>query len=474
MGKRKMRPVFLILAAGMVMFFGCKTLEPLPELPLPLTIPEHFSRIQTGQEPVESWWRSFGSDELNDLIQDALDNSFDLKALKSKIAQARAGVSKEEAALLPDLGFSLGGQARNTRTKKSGTPSTDEGSHSWNSSLSSSYTPDVWGEADAQIQSASLGLRAAEMDLRASTLEVAARVAGTWIDIIAARERQAILARQIQINQTLLELQKLRFANGKANALEVSQQREALAAARSQAPLLEKQERILLNSLAFLSGQTRVDQIRLTANELPDPVPLPRVGIPMDLLSNRPDIQAAGMRLSSSQWEITGARANRLPSFNLTAQALFSSGTLDLLFRNWVATLAGSIAGPIFDGGGRQAEVERTRAVAEEHLNAYARTVAGAILEVEDYLISLEKQEAYIRLLEEELEVARLTLKDAMVQYRNGQSSYLSYLIAWTGIEGLERQLTGERAGYLKEQIGLYQALGWESISETEEETRDN
>jgi NodT family efflux transporter outer membrane factor (OMF) lipoprotein len=434
-----------------------------------LTLPDHFSRAQTGREPIEAWWLSFGSDELNDLIRDALDHNFDLKSLKSKIAQARAGVSKQEASLFPDLGFSLGGQAGGIQTKKSGSTSTYEGSHSWNSALNGSYTPDVWGEADAQIQSATLGLRAAELDLRASALGVAAQVAGTWIDIIAARERQAILDRQIRINQTLLELQKLRFANGKANALEVSQQREALAAASSQAPLLEKQERVLLNSLAFLSGRATADQIRLTANELPDPVPLPRVGIPVDLLINRPDIQAAGMRLSSSQWEITGARANRLPSFNLTAQALFSSGTLDLLFHNWVATLAGSIAGPIFDGGFRQAEVERTRAVAEENLNAYARTVARAILEVEDQLISLEKQDAYIRLLEQELEVARLTLKDAMVQYRNGQSSYLSYLVAWTGIEGLERQLTGERATYIKEQIGLYQALGWQAISETEQ-----
>jgi multidrug efflux system outer membrane protein len=452
---------FLMLLMSMVFFTGCTTLEPVGDQPLPLTIPGSFSAQTDGLEPVKSWWLSFDSDELNGLIEDALDNNFDLKTFKTKIAQAKASVSKENAALFPELGFSLGGQKKGTQTQKSIGGSTYDGSHSWDGSLNGSYTADVWGEANAQIESGMSILRAAELDLRASTLDLTAQVAQTWIDIIAARNKKSILDHQIKNNQTLLELQKLRFTHGKANALDVSQQREVLAAASSQVPLLEKQEQLLLNSLAFLSGKTMAEQIQMNTKILPDPVPLPGVGIPSDLLENRPDIQAAKMRLSSAQWEITAARADLLPSFSLTAQALFSSGTLDLLFHNWIATLAGSIAGPIFDGGFRKAEVERVKAVAQEQVNLYARTVAKAIQEVEDSLVSIEKQKVYIRLLEEELNVARLTLKDAMVQYQNGQSTYLSYLVAWTSIQRLESQLVGERASYIKERIGLYRALGW-------------
>lgn len=452
---------FLILLTSMVFFTGCKSFEPAADLPLPLIIPGSFSTDTQGREPVETWWHSFDSDELNGLIRDALDNNFDLNSFKTKIAQAKANVSKENAALFPDLWFSLGGQKSGTQTQKSIGGSTYDGSHSWNGSLSGSYTVDVWGEAAAGIESRMSILRAAELDLRASTLELTAQVAETWIDIIAARNKKSILDHQIKNNQILLELQKLRFTHGKANALDVSQQREVLASASSQVPLLEKQEQLSLNSLAFLSGKTRGAQIQMNTRILPDPVPLPRVGIPSDLLENRPDIQAAKMRLSSAQWEITAAKADLLPSFSLTAQALFSSGTLDLLFNNWIATLAGSIAGPIFDGGFRKAEVERVKAVAEEQINLYVRTVAKAIQEVEDSLISIEKQKDYIRLLEEELDVARLTLKDAMLQYRNGQSTYLSYLVAWTSIQRLEKQLVGERATYIKERIGLYRALGW-------------
>jgi outer membrane protein TolC len=290
---------------------------------------------------------------------------------------------------------------------------------------------------------------------------VTADVVETWIDIISARNKKRILDHQIQINTTLLDLQRLRFVNGKANALDVSQQREALAEAGSQVPLLEKQEQLMLNRLAFLSGKAIANAVVLTSTQMPEPLPLPRVGIPSDLLTNRPDVQAAGMRLSSALWEVTAAKADLLPAFHLTAQALFSSGTLDLLFHNWVATLAGSIAGPILDGGLRRAEVERVKAVVDEQVSEYARTVAHAIFEVEDLLVTIQKQAAYIRLLEEELEVVRLTLKDARVQYQNGKSSYLAYLIAWTSIERLERQLVGERATLIKEQIQLYRSLGW-------------
>ncbi|SDU03571.1 efflux transporter outer membrane subunit [Desulfobacula phenolica] len=463
-----MKSVFFVMLASVVIFSGCKTLKPEPGTLLSLKIPDRFSVDAGDNDSIVTWWFLFESDELTSLINHAVDHNFDLKILKTKVIQAKANLEKEEASFFPELGFSFGGQKKETRVKNTySSPSDYDGSHSWDGSLRGAYNLDVWGQANAGKQVEILSLKAAEQDLKFSTLELTAQIAENWIDIIAARHKKSILGNQIKINNTLLELQTLRFVNGKANALDVSQQREVLAEANSQLPLLEKQEKLLLNNLAFLSGKTDLKPVEMTTKILPDPLPLPKVGIPSDLLENRPDIQAAGMRLSSGQWEITAARADRLPSFDLTAQALFSSGKLDLLFNNWVATLAGSIAGPILDGGLRKAEIKRLKAVADEQLTLYARTVAKAIVEVEDSLVSIDKQAAYIRLLEEELAVARLTLKDAGVQYQNGQSSYLAYLTAWTHIEQLERKLVGERAALIKERIGLYRALGWNPIPGT-------
>lgn len=329
--------------------------------------------------------------------------------------------------------------------------------------MTSSYTLDVWGKLKADSKAVFLEYQASLEDLRSRSLNLSSDIAETWIDIISTREKILLLKKQVESNQTLLKLQKLRFTNGKADALAVSQQTTALAEARSQIPLLEKQERLSLNTLILLTGQTAFKIPEINDKTMPEPIPLPSLGLPSDLLKKRPDIKAALFRLSSSQWEISSAKADLLPSFQLTANALFSSGELDLLFQNWVATLTASILGPIFDGGFQRAEVDRVTAVAKEQLTLYAKTVATAVREVEDSLISLEKQQQYIDLLKEELSVAQLTLIDAQVQYQNGQSSYFEYLNTWTSIEQLERQIVGERATYIKDRIGLHRALGWQA-----------
>ncbi len=468
-----MRYFSTTIVAAMLFLTGCQTFEPNQDNPqkiiLSINIPQTYSKDALGEISVPStqkWWLPLNSDELNTLIERALAHNFDLKNIQAKLAQTRAVLEKEKASFLPNLDYSFGGQRKRTQVK-----STHDGGHSWDASLSGSWKADVWGDQHASQTSKKSDLKAVEKDLAYAKMELASQVAEVWIDIIASRSKKKILVKQVNVNTTLLDLQKLRYTNGKANALDVSQQREALADVRSQGPLLDRQEFILMNTLAFLSGKTSVKNINVKADRFPDTLPLPALGIPSNLLENRPDITAAKDRLLSSQWEVTIARADLLPSLTLTARALFSSGQLDLIFQNWIATLTASIAGPIFDGGSRKAEVARVKAVAQELSNKYAQTVAQAIREVENQLINIETQDRFIRLLDEELRLARLTLKDAQLQYRNGQSSYLSFLIALTRIEQLGRQLEGERATAFKERFRLYRALGFQStgISNTDD-----
>ncbi|MCF8077510.1 MAG: efflux transporter outer membrane subunit [Desulfotignum sp.] len=454
----------LIILILTVLAPGCKTFEPESDPGITLMLPTAFSIDPKGVQTIEKWWTAFGSEELNTLIETALENNFDIQTLQARVLQAKAAVDKETAGFFPTLDFSLGGSKQGTQTKSTASASSNyDGDHSFDTSLTSSYTLDVWGKLKADSKAVFLEYQASLEDLRSRSLNLSSDIAETWIDIISTREKILLLKKQVESNQTLLQLQKLRFTNGKADALAVSQQTTALAEARSQIPLLEKQERLSLNTLILLTGQTAFKIPEVNDQTMPEPIPLPSLGLPSDLLKKRPDIKAALFRLFSSQWEISSAKADLLPSFQLTANALFSSGELDLLFQNWVATLTASILGPIFDGGFQRAEVDRVTAVAKEQLTLYAKTVATAVREVEDSLISLEKQQQYIDLLKEELSVAQLTLIDAQVQYQNGQSSYLEYLNTWTSIEQLERQIVGERATYIKDRIGLHRALGWQA-----------
>jgi outer membrane protein TolC len=258
----------------------------------------------------------------------------------------------------------------------------------------------------------------------------------------------------------MLKLQELRFLNGQADTLAVSQQREALAQARAVLPTLQQAEEQQRNALAVLLGRAGAGSLSISQATLPKLIPLPKAGLPADLLATRPDVRAAGLRLKAVDWQVSAARADRLPSLTLSAEAAVSSSSLDLLFSNWVATLAAAVTGPLFDGERREAEVDRARAEADQILTAYARTVAQAVQEVEDSLISEKRQGEYLLLLTEQLEASRLTVKTARIQYMNGQDNYLSYLTAWTSAQSLERQLVEEQATQIKNRITLYRTLG--------------
>ena len=301
---------------------------------------------------------------------------------------------------------------------------------------------------------------AAREDLEAAAMTVAAEVASGWIDVLAARRKIAILNEQIENNQTLLDLLELRFVNGQASALEVSQQRAALAKAKANLPLFQLSETQGLNNLALLLGKASPDGLSVGQTELPDPIPTPETGLPAELLAARPDVRAAGLRLKAADWEVSAARADRLPSLSLSAKAAYSHGHLDLLFQNWVTSLAASLTSPLFNAGKLAAEVDRVRAAADEQLTDYARTVATAIKEVEDSLAAESRQREYITLLEDQLKASRMTLENAQIQYSNGQSDYLNYLTAWTDVQTLERQLVEEQADLIKYRVTLHRTLG--------------
>jgi len=445
-----------------VIMEGCIAFPPKTRIDAPLEMPRQYSLFYLEGEPgPDRWWRAFNSRELNSLVKEALSNNFDIQTAWAKLRQADAIARKAGAALMPTVNYDAGAEQKRLQTQLSGNgdKSTRE-EQSWHMGLAASYEVDLWGRLHSQRQAEMFNFQAAREDLDAAAVTVSAKVVETWVDILAVRRKITILNNQIQMNVTLLDLQKLRFSNGIANALDVSQQRETLAAAKAELPLLQLSERRFLNSLILLTGKASAGELELKQNILPDLIPVPPAGLPADLLASRPDVRAAGLRLRSADWEISAARADRLPAMTLSAQAAFSSAGRDLLFDNWVTGLAAAITGPLFDAGKRKAEVERTRAVAEEFLAGYAKIVAGAVKEVEDSLVTENRQREYIDLLKNRLAAARLTLKNAGIEYRNGQSDYLSYLVAWISIQNLERQLVGEQAILIKNRVALYRTLG--------------
>lgn len=443
------------LALALWLVAGCQPFKPA-ERDLRQQVPARFS-LYSGEANGESrWWESFGDAELNRLVNIALADNFTLQQAWARLRQSRALAVQAGAGRFPDLTGSGDYLTGRQYTRSGGEAAFDTAGLG----LVSTYEIDLWGRVRAQHRAALLQAEASRQDLKTAAMTIAAEVVQCWVGIIAQRMQYDLLQEQLRINQTLLELVELRFRNAISSALDVYQQKQLVDNVLAEIPLVEQEIQLLHHQLAVLLGKPPLAATLITRQQLPDPAPLPPTGLPADLLAARPDVAAAGLRLQAADWQIAQARANRLPALSLTGKARYGDDDLAVLFDNWLLSLAANLALPIIDGGQRRAEVDRTRAVADENLGAYREAVLTAVKEVEDALVQERQQLAHIERLGQAAATARRALEEATVRYRNGLNDYLPVLTQLLSVQSLERELITKQANLLLVRVGLYRALG--------------
>lgn len=396
------------------------------------------------------------SPELNRLVNTALEDNLDIRSSWARLRQARAAAVKSRAGLFPAVDTAL--EASRTRTYRDYDLLSETRSSSLD--LAASFELDLWGRVRSGYRAEQLSARAAHEDVRAAVISLTGEVVSTWVELLAARDEMEVVQNQIHTNERLLKIQTTRFENGMASALDITQQQELLANSRSALPPLRARERVALNKLAFLLGQGDVRSLSIRQHELPHPVPQPKTGVPADLLMSRPDVRAAYYRLRSADFEVSVARADRLPSLSLSASGAVSSDEFSLAWGDWLTRLGTNLSAPLFDAGARKAEVERTRAVVDERLADYTATVLEAIREVHDGLANISGQEDRIGGLEDELRAAQQARDQARLRYLKGQSDYLNFVTQQRSVQTLQRNLVAARADLLSFQVALYRALG--------------
>ncbi len=418
-------------------------------------MPRSFSLYETGEKRIDRWWKNFASSELDALVEEALGGNLDLRVAWARLRQVRAQAVQAGARLYPDL--SVTGDGSYQRLENDGGISEAE---EYLLGLASGYELDLWGRIRSEREAARLAVQAADDDLRSVAMTLAAETANRWVDVISLRLQKLLLEKQLETNRIYLELVELRFFMAMVSALDVYQQKQIVERVAAEIPLVEEEERQRLHELAILLGRTPQDLRGIEAASFPDSGPFPDPGLPADLLARRPDIRAAGRRLQGADWQVAAARADRLPAIRLAGVASFTSDAVQTLFDAWYLKLAGSLTGPVFDGGRRAAEVERTKGVVDERLAAYRQTVLAAIGEVEDALVREKKRRQNLVLVRQRMATARKALDQATDRYRKGLNDYLPVLTQLISVQELERDLIDKEAALLKTRIELHRALG--------------
>jgi len=454
-GNRGASPVVLCLVA-LLGPAGCgpKT-PPTPAAP-PDEVPGAFSR--SGDEATEAkWWLVFGDDRLNVLVAQALSDNPGLQSTWARLAQARAAARRAGAETEP----ALTGEASASRTRIDAPPG--KGSMTVSDlalGLAVSYEVDLWGRVRSSLEEAKMDVRAGRADLDAAAITLTARVADTWCRLLDSQAQIALIDEQIATNRKYLEIISLRARRRQANAIDELQQAQRLATTRSQRIQAESARQVLAHELAVLVGKPPAAALPGVAGPLPKMPPMPRTGVPADVLRRRPDVRAAAFRLAGAHHAVAAAAADRFPRVSLSGRLETSGDRTRELFNNWLAMLAANLTAPILDGGSRAAEAERTRAAAEQALHDYGQAVLTALREVEDALVRERHQADFLASLIEQLKLSDKIIDQSMKRYIGGTVNYLRVLDALRSHQVLQRQILTARLNLLRNRITLYRALG--------------
>lgn len=323
-----------------------------------------------------TWWTGFKDPVLNALIARALRDSISLELARERVAEAEASVRTipTEASVTPSAGIS--------RTKDVGaTPQTDA-----SATLSLNWLLDPYGQRREQIKAARARVEAADAEVDAARLLLLLNVSNAYIDLRYRQRALQIRQNEISSRRQTLTLTRTLFDQQSATRLDVVRTEARLAETEALIPGARAAIQTEKNRLAILLGASPGTlDINLDARAgQPRPALSPAVGIPADLLRNRPDIRIAERLYYATLSDVSAARADLYPRLSLGgAISLASIGDRD----GSEYSFGPSVVLPALPGDSRRATVNLRESRARQANASWKSTVLDALFEVESALV---------------------------------------------------------------------------------------
>ena len=437
---------------------------------------------------VADWWQHLGDQLLTRLIAEAMQGSPDLQSARAKLHQARAQRKLAAANLGPTFSGSgsaqylqqgTGSVANGGSNSGFGAVSLGGSQEFYDASFDASWEPDIFGGQRRALEGARADEQAAVANLHAAQVSLAAEVARNYVELRSYQAEVEITRANLESQVETLNLTDWREQAGLATSLDFEQARTNVEQTRASIPVLETSLAEARNRVATLLGLAPAALSSELASEAPIPeIPHPMtIGIPADILRQRPDVFAAERTLAAETARIGEAKAARYPSFTLSGSVGVESLTLAALSSgsSLATSVAGSVAQTIFDSGRISAQIEIQNGVQEQAYAIYRSTVLTALEDVENALVSLSNYHLQADSLARGVESARNAALLANQEYSAGVVDFQTVLDSERTVLNLEENLNTAEANACIATIQLYKALGggWSAAQNQARERQD-
>ncbi len=435
------------------------------------------------------WKEIFDDPTLIALIDSGLNNNLDLMGAVARINESRAYVKEANSSLLPHIG--VDGQASRAANSDNSAISLflgDQGEggvtasnlNNYNIGIGlMSYEIDLWGKLRRGKESALAKMLETEAARQTIQNAVISEIAFNYYDLILYDQQLQITQANIALRQETYDLIKLKNDKGVESGLALKQVESVLYNAKAMVPQIEREIQLRENALNLLLGRypTSIERGKaLSEQTVRENLP---TGIPSQLLTFRPDVIAAEMNLASSNADIGVAKAYFYPALTINAGLGYESVGVSNLFQTpesifW--NIAAGLTAPIFQGGRNKARLKQAEARMQQAYIDYRYSVMGAVKEVADAMISIEKTEQQYQAKLKEVEARKKAVEFSEALFRRGSASYLEVIEAQRYTLTAELELSDIRKNQLVAIINLYKSLGggWDAVPKADEQAQDS
>lgn len=406
------------------------------------------SFIAKGESQLDiKWWHSFNNANLTALINQGLQDNLSLKAKALRLKSNAIGIQIAEADLHPTLNLTTSAA------------SDFEGSHDASLGLNSSWELDLWGGIEANINKSHWSHQEQLAIYRGRANLVAGGITNAWLGLIFEQEKRFLLAKQFQRTQDALQVISRRFAMGKISVTNIWQQQKLLKSIEVQQYENTTDLIIYQQALALWLGVPTDEFVIESNHTLPLLPPLPKMGIPAQVLKYRPDIDQAFAKIKAANESVAIAISAQYPRITLRASYSTSADSSMDLFDDWSGNLVNAIVMPLFDSDERKSVVKQRKLELQALLLDYKQVWLDAIATVNQVLMNEEQLLMISENIESQLVIAERTEKLTSMKYLNGKTTYLNLLKAQESILSLERQKIDANKNVIANRVLLYREL---------------
>lgn len=400
-----------------------------------------------------SWKEVFRDTCLQRLIEYGLQNNTDMQVALLRVDQAQAQLKSAKLAFLPSLTLSPQGTLTSTDGGKA--------VKTYELPVQASWEIDLFGKLRNAKQETLASLLQQQAYRQAVQSELIASVANSYYSLLMLDEQVEISVGTLDVWKEQIRTMEARLKVGEETENAVTQARASLYELEASYNDLLRQQRETENALCTLLGTTarEIERGRLYEQTFPQQL---SAGIPLSLLSRRPDVVQAEMELAAAYYSTNQARSAFYPSLTLSGSAGWTNSLGQVVTNpgGWILSAVASLSQPIFNRGKLISNLRVSKDEEQIVLLNYKQAILNAGEEVNNALYAIESVERNLTIHTNQCRQLERTVQTSESLYRTGNASYLELLTARQSLLNARLNLVTDKFTYCQSIINLYSSLG--------------